>query len=253
MGCLQSRHSALMCNRATPPVSVSHQHTKCALSKPRPNKLRLAKSRPLFCQFTSQLPIQAVVDGLPKLKTHVVPRVVGLERDNIRGPVCRHRNPIGFLEEERVGLGFGTNRFGRLGLPFDTWRCVCASPAPSVRHWSRRTLPKQENMAACWHRRKTPPPTITLRGACNLNRNSSPGWSARKFAAEGAQKLTSFRLGCRRSISNQSSSVTAITRLMPIVTHRYLGCARVAHPDDAICATKSGRKVALTGTRTRKH
>ena len=61
-----------------------------------------------------------------------------------------------------------------------------------------------------------PPPPITLCGARSLNRNSSPGWRARKFAAEGAQKLTSPRSGCRRSFSNQSPSVTAMTRLMPI-------------------------------------
>src|SRR5215213_3374452 len=61
-----------------------------------------------------------------------------------------------------------------------------------------------------------PPPTMTLRGAWSLNRNISPGWSARKLAADGAQKFTSLRFGCRRSISNQSSSVTATTRLIPI-------------------------------------
>src|SRR5262245_48184105 len=62
-----------------------------------------------------------------------------------------------------------------------------------------------------------PPPTIMLRGAWSLNRNSSPGCRARKFAADGAQKLTSARFGCRRSMSNQSPSVTAMTRLRPIL------------------------------------
>src|SRR5258708_38497953 len=62
-----------------------------------------------------------------------------------------------------------------------------------------------------------PPPTITLRGAWSLNRKNSPGRRARKFAADGAQKLTSARFGCCRSMSNQSPSVTAMTRLMAIL------------------------------------
>jgi hypothetical protein len=37
-----------------------------------------------------------------------------------------------------------------------------------------------------------PPPTIALRGACSLKRNIAPPCSARKFAADGAQKLTSL-------------------------------------------------------------
>src|ERR1700677_1250392 len=62
-----------------------------------------------------------------------------------------------------------------------------------------------------------PPPTITLRGGWSLNRKNSPGRRARKFAADGAQKLTSARFGCCRSMSNQSPSVTAMTRLMAIL------------------------------------
>src|SRR5690606_15487521 len=48
----------------------------------------------------------------------------------------------------------------------------------------------------------------------------SPGCRARKLAAEGAQKFTSARFGCWRSMSNQSPSVTAMTRLIAILFRR---------------------------------
>src|SRR5471030_1534048 len=57
----------------------------------------------------------------------------------------------------------------------------------------------------------TPPPTMKLRGAWSLNRNSSPGAKARKFLADGDQKLSSANSGLTRRWSNQSPSVTATT------------------------------------------
>ena len=65
---------------------------------------------------------------------------------------------------------------------------------------------------------KTPPPTMALYGARSSKRKSSPGLRALKLESEGAQMLTSLRSGMRRSILNQSSSVTATMRLMPIST-----------------------------------
>jgi hypothetical protein len=77
-----------------------------------------------------------------------------------------------------------------------------------------------------------PPPTITLRGAWSLNRNNSPGWRARNFAADGAQKFTSVRFGCCRSMSNQSPSVTAMTRLIAVYSTAPLRLA-ISHSHEA--------------------
>jgi hypothetical protein len=66
-------------------------------------------------------------------------------------------------------------------------------------------------------RKNTPPPTMKFRGACSLNRKSSPSCSALNWRLPpGCQKFTSSTAGCDRSISNQSLSVTP--------TKSFIGC-----------------------------
>src|SRR5262249_17592970 len=62
-----------------------------------------------------------------------------------------------------------------------------------------------------------PPPTIKLRGACNLNKKSSPGCNALNGAAPGDQKLTSESSEFVRRWLNHSPSVTAMTSRTAIV------------------------------------
>lgn len=95
-----------------------------------------------------------------------------------------------------------------------------------------------------------PPPTITLRGAWSLNRNSSPGCRARKLAADGAQKLTSARFGCCRNMSNQSPSVTAMTRLIAILFRLPL-CRE--GQDDAVRYRLFGRRRNAVQFHLRQH
>ena len=47
-------------------------------------------------------PAQAVVDRFPQSQALGISGGVGLERDDVRRPTCRHRNPVAFLKEERL-------------------------------------------------------------------------------------------------------------------------------------------------------
>jgi hypothetical protein len=91
-------------------------------------------------------------------------------------------------------------------------RISCAERAPFASPKALQAI--DQGMALAWA--KMPPPTMKFLGACSLKRKISPGCRARKLAAEGAQKFTSPMSGRWRSISNQSLSVTAITRLIAI-------------------------------------
>ena len=102
MSCFQSRQSPLLCNCTPPSVNVSHKYAKSALPKSGPNALWLPISLEFFCQFISRLSAQTVIYILPKLQTLDVICVVGFEGDDIRTPTCWLRNPIRFVEKERL-------------------------------------------------------------------------------------------------------------------------------------------------------
>ena len=118
-------------------------------------------------------------------------------------------------------------------------RISCADRAPFAS--PNASQASEHGSTLAWA--KMPPPPITLRGAWSLNRNSSPGWRAQNFVAEGAQKLTSLRSGCRRSISNQSPSVTAMTRLMPMISSDSVPARRVLN---RMCFQKLSRPMMMS-------
>src|SRR5690606_30900842 len=99
----------------------------------------------------------------------------------------------------------------------------------------------------------TPPPTMKLRGECSLKRNSSPGVSARKGLPDGAQKFSSANPGRWRRNSNQSPSVTAITKRMLIPRHspKHGSFATIAGAALSSVIAIMQRDVARTPTATR--
>jgi hypothetical protein len=99
---LQGRERPLLCDSAPPLIQVRDEHPECALSKSRPDELRLAEPCLCFGHAGEARLVKPVVHRFPKRKPFRVARVVGLERHDVRRPTRRNGNPVGLIEEERL-------------------------------------------------------------------------------------------------------------------------------------------------------